>query len=104
MKAKCPHCQCEVSVNPVKRILDVTCPSCRRLVFREERLWGKLWVAFCALCALVAGILLYLATENIRQVWSIYIIYLVPAAIVFLLAPLGNVVMVLVHQAKNGRG
>lgn len=104
MKAKCPHCSNTVSVNPIKRLRDVECPECRRLVFREERTWGKLWIAFCVVCALTAGVLVFRATANVRQLWGVYLIYIVPAAIVILLAPLGNLLIYLVHQAKNRRG
>ena len=101
MKAKCPHCQETLTVNPVKRLRDVSCPNCHRLVFREERLWGKLWIVACVLAALVAGVWLYRATEHIMQAWSVYITYIIPAAIVILFAPLGNLLMYFVHRAKE---
>lgn len=101
MKAKCPHCQGEVSVRPFKRLKDVTCPGCRRLVFREERIWGRLWIAVCVLLALAAGIIIYRRTENIMQAWTVYENYLVPAAIVIVLAPLGSLLMYLIHRVKE---
>lgn len=101
MKAKCPHCQSEVPVNPVKRLRDVTCPGCRRLVFREERVWGRLWIVVCVLCALAVGVVIYRKSADIHQAWTVYANYLVPAAIILILAPFGNVIMYLVHQLKN---
>lgn len=101
MKTICPHCGSIVSVNPLKRLRDVTCPSCSRLVFREERIWGKIWILVCVLCALAVGVVIYRKTERIYQAWTVYINYLIPAATVILLAPLGNAVMFFVHQVKH---
>ena len=101
MKTICPHCESTVSVNPFKRLRDVSCPVCRRLVFREEHIWGKLWIAVCVLCALAVGVVIYRRTEQIHQAWTVYINYLIPAAMVILLAPLGNVLMFFVHRLKN---
>lgn len=101
MKTVCPHCGSTLPVHPIRRIRDVSCPSCNRLVFREERVWGKLWIVVCVLLALAAGVIIYQRTANIYQAWTVYVNYLVPAAIVLVLAPLGNLVMFLVHQAKN---
>ena len=103
MKAKCPHCSNTVSVNPLTRLRDVECPECRRLVFYEETVWGKLWTAFCAVCAIAAWIITYRATATIRQLWAVYLIYVIPAVLVIVLAPLGNLLMYLVHRAKDRR-
>ena len=100
-RAKCPHCQSEVSVRPFRRLRDVSCPACHRLVFREERIWGKLWIVVCVLLALAAGIIIYRKTENVMQAWAVYVNYLIPAAIVLVLAPLGNLLMYLVHRVKE---
>lgn len=103
MKVNCPHCDTPVSVNPLRRVRDVSCPSCRRLVFREERIWGRLWTLFCVLCALAAGIVFYQKTAGVLQAWAVYLNYLIPAAIVLLLAPLGNLLTCLVRRAKRGK-
>ena len=101
MKASCPHCQSEVSVRPFTKLKNMTCPVCSRLVFLEERTWGKLWILFCILCALAVGFIVYWATAEVKQMWSIYLIYLAPAAVVLVLAPFGNPLMYFVHQAKE---
>lgn len=101
MKASCPHCRHEVSVRPFARLKDVSCPGCSRLVFREERVWGKIWLLFTVACALITGFILYRATENIMQMWSVYLIYLGPAAVILLLAPFGSPLMYCVHRAKE---
>lgn len=101
MKTICPHCKNTFPINSLRRIRDVSCPSCRRLVFREERLWGIIWTVACVVCALAVGVVIYQRTEQIHQAWTVYVNYLVPAAMVILLAPFGNVLMYLVHQEKT---
>lgn len=101
MKANCAHCHKEVRVNILKPIRDEQCPDCRRLLFREERVWGWLWSAVCVVVGFLVGKWWFDYSADMLQAWTAYLIYLLPVVTVAVIAPLGNVLKVIVHQAKQ---
>ncbi len=101
MKIRCYNCKAELDIKPFERLRAVECPECRRQVFRNEKVWGGVWAAFVAICAVTAGVIVFLATAKVGEAWSAYLIFLVPAAVAAVLAPLGNFLIVFIYKGKN---
>jgi len=100
MTVYCYNCGEPVHYKLTTPFRRLSCDHCHRLVFREVRFWGSIWIVFAAVIAILVGIRMFHFADTIKAAWSIYLVYIVPGLTLALLSPLGNLVILLAYKLK----
>lgn len=101
MKVYCYNCGEPVPYKLTTRFRRVTCGHCHRLVFREVRFVGTIWLCISVVCAILVAVSMFrLADTVIRRLWGGYLVLVSPYITVALLSPLSNIVVLLAYKLK----
>lgn len=101
MKVYCYNCGEPVPYKLTTRFRRVTCDHCHRLVFREVRRWGTVWLCISLVCAILVTVHMFrLADTVIRQLWGGYLVLVSPYITVAALSPISNLVVLLAYRLK----
>lgn len=101
MKVRCHNCNSVIEVKPFERLRSTQCSECHRLVFKDERIWGTVWILFTILCAAAVCVLMFRLTKESYKGWSAYLPLICPAFVLAILSPIGNFVVFLAHKLKD---